>query len=322
MRQKIFTLLIISAIGLLSCRKTKVEPDIKQYDQAQIEAYIGANGLSGMKRDKTNGDTTGIYYKIINPGDSVDLGKPLPPMDYPDKIALVFTARSFDGKYVLADTISNHFDDFLGHMTLANLPLPVGLQMAVRNNLRYRGGSMRVLIPSHLAYGVGGYGSGSINNTNTRIAGNQCLDYYVHVIGNTSTDNEATYDDRVIRNYMGANSLTGYTKTATGMYYKVLTPGTGTVAMTSTGTNTANYTGQLLNGNIFDQTYSSTSIFSFTLSDGLISGVVEGLQNYTRAGTKISLLIPSGLGYGDGTFGSIPPNSCLMFAWQILTITP
>lgn len=319
MRQKIFTLLIISAIGLLSCRKSKVEPDIKQYDQAQIENYISIHGLTGMKRDKTNGDTTGIYYQIINPGDSVDQGKPIPPMDYPDKIAFVFTERSFDGKYAQVDTIVNHFDDFLGHVTLSKLP--VGLQMALHNNLRHRGGSIRLLIPSHLAFGISGYGSGSINNANTRIAGNQCLDYYVHVIGNTSTDNEATYDDLVIRNYMSANTLTGYTKTTSGMYYKILTPGTGTVPITATSLNTAYYTGQLLNGNVFDQTYSSTS-YSFTLSDGLISGVIEGLQNYARAGTKISLLIPSGLGYGDVTFGSIPPNGCLMFSWQILTVTP
>jgi FKBP-type peptidyl-prolyl cis-trans isomerase FkpA len=225
MRQRIFTLLIISAIGLLSCRKTKVEPDIKQYDQAQIQNYISAHGITGMKRDKTNGDTTGIYYHIINPGDSVDQGKPIPPMDYPDNIAFVFTLRSFDGNYAQVDTITNHYQGFLGHVTLSKLP--IGLQLAIRNNLRYRGASMRLLIPSHLAYGVNGYGSGSITNVNNRIAGNQCLDYYVHVIGNASTDNQATYDDQVIRNYMTANTLSGYTKTASGLWYKVLTPGTG-----------------------------------------------------------------------------------------------
>jgi FKBP-type peptidyl-prolyl cis-trans isomerase FkpA len=318
MRQKIFTLLIISAIGLLSCKKTNVEPDIKQYDQAQIMNYISVHGITGMKRDKTNGDTTGMYYQIINPGDSVDQGKPIPPMDYPDNIAFVFSLRSFDGKYAQVDTIANHYQGYLGHVTLSKLP--IGLQLALRYNLRYRGASMRLLIPSHLAYGVSGYGSGSITNTNSRIAGNQCLDYYVHVIGNTSTDNQATYDDLVIRNYMAANTLTGYTKTASGLYYKILTPGTGTVAITATSTNTGYYTGLLLNGNSFDSTYATTP-FSFTLLDFATQGNVEGLGNRT-VGTKISLIMPSALGYGNAGATTIPPNSCLMFSWEILTVTP
>lgn len=305
-------------MGLLSCRKSKVEPDIKQYDQTQIDAYIASHSLNGMRRDKTGGDTTGIYYQIINPGDSVDQGKALPPMDYPDKIAFVFSLRTFDGKYIQADTFTNHFNDYLGHVT--NDKLPLGLQLALHNILRYRGGSMRLLIPSHLAYGLSGYGSGSISNANTRIAGNQSLDYYVHVIGNTSTDNQSTYDDQSIRNFMTTNSLTGFTKTGSGLYYKILTPGTGT-AITATSSNTATYTDQLFNGTVFDPTY-TTNTFTFTLSDGLIPGVIEGLQNYASAGTKISLIIPSGLAYGQVSNGSIPPNSCLMFTWTILTVTP
>jgi FKBP-type peptidyl-prolyl cis-trans isomerase len=321
MKQKIFTLLIISAIGLLSCRKSKVEPDIKQYDQAQIMNYISVHGITGMKRDKTNGDTTGIYYQIINPGDSVDKGKPIPPMDYPDKIAFVFSLRSFDGKYAQVDTIVNHYDGYLGHVTLSKLP--IGLQLALRNNLRYRGASARILIPSHLAYGISGYGSGSITNTNNRIAGNQCLDYYVHVIGNTSTNNQATYDDLVIRNYMAANTLTGYTKTASGLYYKILTPGTGTVPITATSANTGYYTGLLLNGNTFDSQTTNAYSFSITSSTGdLVPGVAEGLENYATVGTKLSLIMPSALGYGEVANNSIPPNSCLMFSWQILTVTP
>jgi FKBP-type peptidyl-prolyl cis-trans isomerase FkpA len=318
MRQKIFTLLVISTIGILSCRKSKVEPDIKQYDQTQIENYISVHGITGMVRDKTNGDTTGTYYQIINRGDSVDQGKPVPPMDYPDNIAFVFSLRTFDGNYAQVDTIANHYQGFLGHITLSKLPL--GLQLALRYNLRYRGASARILIPSHLAYGIGGYGSGSITNVNSRIAGNQCLDYYVHVIGNTSKDNQATYDDQSIRSFMAANTLTGYTKTASGLWYKVLTPGTGTDPITTTSSNTATYTDQLFDGNVFDATHTTTAL-SFTLLDFVTPGNVEGLTN-RMAGTNISLIMPSALGYGQVATGSIPPNSCLMFSWTILTVTP
>ena len=65
MKQTIFTLLLISAIGLVSCRKHGNQPNIKQYDQEQIQNYISANGITGMKKDTVGGDTSGIYYKII-----------------------------------------------------------------------------------------------------------------------------------------------------------------------------------------------------------------------------------------------------------------
>lgn len=323
MRQKVFTLILLSATALLSCRKTNIEPDLKQYDQSQIENYISAHGLTGMKRA---GDTTGTYYQIINPGDSVINGTPIPRLDFPDKIAFVFSLRSFDGKYVQSDTIANHYDDFLGHVTLSKLP--AGLQLAIYNNLKHRGGSMRLLIPSHLAYGVSGYGSGSILNTNTRIAGNQCLDYYVHLIGNVPTDNQATYDDLVIRNYMQANGLTGYTRvestTLPGNYYwyKIETPGTPPAKpLDENSTVTVNYTGQLFNGTLFDSQYNGANTITLTPGD-LVPGVKEPLLNYAAVGAKISLLIPSALGYGESIQGSIPPNSCLRFSYVFTAVTP
>jgi len=327
MRQKVFTLLLLSATGLLSCRKTKVEPDLKQNDQSQIENYISVHGLTGMKRDKSAGDTTGIYYQIINPGDSVYNGTPIPRLDFPDKIAFVFTVRSFDGKFVSSDTIANHIDDYLGHVTTAHT-LPLGLQLGIYNILKHRGGSMRMLIPSHLAYGARGFGSGSILNSNSRIAGNQCLDYYVHVMGNIPTDNQATYDDQVIRNYMQANNLTGYTKVQSTTlpgnyyYYKIETPGTPPATpLTDNSSITATYTGQLFNGTLFDYAYNGTNSKTSLIGDFAIPGVKEPLQNNAAAGAKISILLPSTLGYGELPLGSIPPNSCLRFSYVISAVT-
>ncbi|WP_428328749.1 FKBP-type peptidyl-prolyl cis-trans isomerase [Mucilaginibacter sp.] len=315
MKQRLFTLLLISAIGFASCRKDKYEPTIKQFDQTQIENYISANGITGMKKDTSNGgDTTGIYYKIILPGNGGT------PVDYPDMISYVYTIRSFDGKYISTDTISNHFEDYLGHIASDNLP--VGLELAIKNVLKYKGASMRVLIPSHLAYGINGYGTGSKTNTSTRIAGNQCLDYYVHLI-----DKFPAYDDQVIKNFLSANSLTGYTAVQSTLlpgntyYYKVLTNGTGSNAITSSSTITATYTGQLLNGTVFDGSYNGTNSTTLTIAD-LVPGVIEGLSNFAVAGTKISLIIPSTLAYGDRTQSNIPVNSCLRFTFQVITTTP
>jgi len=41
----------------------------------------------------------------------------------------------------------------------------------MRNLLKNKGGKIRLLIPSHLAYGTTGVGSGSSTVTNNRIAG-------------------------------------------------------------------------------------------------------------------------------------------------------
>ncbi len=123
-----------------------------------------------MQRDLTNGDTTGIYYKITNPGD------PTKPVDYPDSISYVYTIHSFDGKFVAADTVLNHYEGFLGHV------VPNGLMLSIRNLLKYRGGKMRVLIPSHLAYGEKGIHTGSNTVAINNIAGNQCLDYTINLI--------------------------------------------------------------------------------------------------------------------------------------------
>jgi FKBP-type peptidyl-prolyl cis-trans isomerase FkpA len=327
MKQKVFTLLLLSATGLLSCKKTQVQPTIQQSDQTQIDNYISVHGITGMKRDLSGGDTTGIYYQIINPGDSVDdNGQKITPLDYPDKISMVYTIHSFDGKYIQTDTIANHFDDYLGHMAAAD-KLPLGLELSILNDLRYRGGSMRLLIPSRLAYGRDGYGSGSILNANSRIAGNQCLDYYVHVIGTNKKDNEAAYDDLVIKNYMQANSLTSYTKVQSTTlpgnyyYYQILTPATSTTdPITDNTTITYTDTGQLFNGTIFDN--ENTTTVTPQPVFGFVPGVKDALENFAFTGTKISILIPSALGYGEVPNGSIPYNSCLRFTFQINSYTP
>ena len=310
MKQTIFTLLFLSVTGLISCRKTTIQPTIKQYDQTQIQNYMAAHGISStqMIRDTVGGDTTGLYYQILQPPTSTT------PLQYWDKVSFVFTIRTFDGTYVQSDTIANHYDDFVGHIVTGKLPF--GLQLAIHNNLKYPGGSMRLLIPSHLAYGVNGYGSGSTQVANSRIPGNASLDYYVHVI-----DNQPAYDDLVIKNYMLANSLSGYSKTADGLYYKILTPATGTAVINDNTTVTYTDTGQLFNGTLFDYASNGTNTGVHDVID-FVPGVREGLENYAKTGTKISLLLPSALGYGGIPNGAIPPNSCLRFTFQIVSITP
>jgi FKBP-type peptidyl-prolyl cis-trans isomerase FkpA len=318
MKQIIFTLLLITTIGLISCRKTRNDPAIKEYDQIQIQNYINANGLTSMKRDSADGDTTGIYYQILAQGSTAG-----PALDYPDSISLVYTLKSFDGKYNSTDTINgNHIDNLLGHLTNTNSPIARGLQQAIHDVVKHRGTRARILIPSRMAFGVNGFGFGSSSNINTRIGGNQCLDYYVNVVSNLDA-----YDDYLINDYAKRHgiALSGYTHVTSGrgrgLYYKVNTPGTGTgdVIDDVSSFQVNSYTGKLLNEFVFDPGPVAGTPASFS-SQAVAVGFAEAVKGQT-IGANISMFIPSRLGYGqagsppDPTTGAvvIQPGACLIF---------
>src|SRR6202020_1184528 len=112
----IFIIGVILMTGLPSCRKDKIQLNIKQYDSVQIQNYITSHGLTGFQKDLTGGDTSGIWYKIINPGSGE-------PIQYSDKLAMVYTEQTFDGTYAVTDTIAEHFDDYVGHIFEDGYPL-------------------------------------------------------------------------------------------------------------------------------------------------------------------------------------------------------
>jgi FKBP-type peptidyl-prolyl cis-trans isomerase FkpA len=326
MKRLFYITIAVIAFGLVSCRKSSDDLTIKQFDQNSIQAYMSQNGLTGFKRDTTGGDTTGIYYQIISPGTGA-------VVDYPDLVSYVYTYHTFDGGYSTTDTITNHVNTYVGHIT------PTAVQIAVKNILKRKGGKIRFLVPSRLAFGINGYYSGAIT-----INGNQCLDYTVSLVDNdiyldpttkkpvladTTTigavkryiNNQDIYDDISIQKYMAANSLSGYTKSKSGLWYKVVTAGTGTDVINLASTVGVQYTGTLLDGTAFDTevTTDGTAATSFTLYD-VVSGFAEGLSK-TTAGGQISLLIPSALGYGNSLSGTIPAFSCLRFEITVVTVS-
>ena len=309
MKQILFTLLLFCTVGLLSCRKNNNDIDIKQYDDQQIKAYIAANGLTGMTRDLSSGDTTGIYYQILAPGSGL-------PITYASTISLAFTVKSFDGQFNAADTLTNHVYNYLGHLSANNLPS--GVELALLNILKYKGGRIRVLIPSRLAYGKSGFGSGSSTSGN-RVAGNQCLDYYINLIGDQNV-----YDDQSVAKYISRNNLTGYTQVLSGdykgLYYKINQQGSGN-AISNQSLVTVQYTGLLLNGSqTSDQVNYDGGVTLDMATDprkGLVGGIIQALP-----GAKISLIMPSRLAYGGTAYGdaSIPIYSCLRYEVNVISV--
>jgi FKBP-type peptidyl-prolyl cis-trans isomerase FkpA len=72
-----------------------------------------------------------------------------------------------------------------------------------------------------------------------------------------------------------------------------------------------------LDGTVFDKT--TTSAFGPFSLNGVIQGWQIGIP-LVKAGGRIMLLIPSGLGYGNSSAGSIPANSVLLFTIDVLTV--
>lgn len=127
---------------------------------------------------------------------------------------------------------------------------------------------------------------------------------------------QAVIDNTNIQAYIKAHNIDSVKKdSTTGLYYKVLTPGTGAYP-TKSSSVIVNYQGALLNGNIF----SPEGGISGTLTE-FIAGWQIGVP-YINTGGTILLLIPSQYGYGNSSPGSaIPANSVLVFTITLVSFT-
>lgn len=111
----------------------------------------------------------------------------------------------------------------------------------------------------------------------------------------------------------------GIQKTPSGLAFKVIEKGSDKVASENSEV-VIKYTGKLVNGNVFDTTEKRGEPAQFNLG-GVIPGFKEGLQKVGKGG-KITLYIPSKLGYGEQALPGIPPNSTLVFDVEIIDVDP
>ncbi|MGW3077718.1 MULTISPECIES: FKBP-type peptidyl-prolyl cis-trans isomerase [unclassified Kitasatospora] len=79
------------------------------------------------------------------------------------------------------------------------------------------------------------------------------------------------------------------------------------------------YTGALFkDGKVFDSSLSKGQAFTFPVGGGqVIQGWDQGLEGQT-VGSRVELVIPASLGYGDKGQGDIPPGATLVFVVDIL----
>jgi FKBP-type peptidyl-prolyl cis-trans isomerase len=111
----------------------------------------------------------------------------------------------------------------------------------------------------------------------------------------------------------------GIVTTPSGLQYQIITPGTGP-SPTAQDRVEVHYTGQFLNGRVFDSSLKRGRPAIFPLN-GVIPGWTEGIQ-YMKVGAKYRFFIPPALGYGEQGAGQgmIPPNAALIFDVELLAI--
>ena len=131
-------------------------------------------------------------------------------------------------------------------------------------------------------------------------------------------------EERQIQRYLADKGITNAQRQSSGLYYVPLTTNPAGVQATAGKTVEVAYTGQLLDGTVFDATsrQPDNKPFPFTLGRGqVIPGWDEGIA-LMRKGEKSILLIPSALGYGTrgAGGGAIPANAVLRFDVELVGV--
>jgi FKBP-type peptidyl-prolyl cis-trans isomerase FkpA len=125
-------------------------------------------------------------------------------------------------------------------------------------------------------------------------------------------DEEAQYlkDEAIIKEW--ANSTkTVLTKDPSGLYYAIITPGTGLKAPELVDNIQVTYTGKLLTDSVFSQT-TDTVTYKLRLENS-IEGWKRGVPLITEGG-RIRLLVPSKMAYRNyDIVPGVPKNAVLHF---------
>ena len=257
---------------------TKEYESIEQVDETNINAYIQKNKLTDIQQYKN----TGIRYQLLNQGTGLTL-------DFAKPVAAILTVQSIDGKFLAVDTMAfyNRYYGFLGYIRpYSNEVFVAGelLPELIKSVLVKEGGAMRILVPSKLAYGRNTISSFP-GYPDIKLPGNSSLDISIKLL---KTDKLEQYADETILQYLQKNSLTGFTKTPSGVYYKIANPGSGS-PITVDSIITVEYTRKLLDGKVVENV---TAANPFTSS---LSGLIDAWKEVVpliKQGGSVRIITP------------------------------
>jgi FKBP-type peptidyl-prolyl cis-trans isomerase len=112
----------------------------------------------------------------------------------------------------------------------------------------------------------------------------------------------------------------GVVTTASGLQYKVLTPGDGAMPKASDEV-TVTYAGTFIDGAEFDSSAKHGGTYTTRVEGGVIKGWTEALQ-LMKTGARWKIFVPADLAYGPAGRGAIPPNTVLVFEIGLVSIKP
>lgn len=110
----------------------------------------------------------------------------------------------------------------------------------------------------------------------------------------------------------------GISQLPSGILYKVMETGNGTVSPKPDSVVSVHYRGTLINGREFDNSWKRNFPEAFRLNQ-VIEGWQQALQQM-HVGDKWVIYIPYTLGYGNRPSGPIPAFSTLIFEVELLGI--
>lgn len=282
MISKFWIVLLVFSALTLSCKKET--RNINQVQDQQIQDFLGANISSFTK------DTSGLYYQILEQPTGETITNIAPIFYYQN-------VKTTDGTQLLN---SNKFNFMNAYLTDIK---PIGFNKTIFALVK-KGGKIRSIVPSYLAFGKDGSGS--------TVKGNALIDATFEVF-NAKTPEAA--NDTIITKYIKTLNLT-FTRDASGVYYNIIFPGTGTTDVTLTSNITVNYVGKYFNGEQFDASATNSPLqTNFT-------NLIKGWQLLTKVkkGGKIRLLIPSQKAYGATGRNNIPSNCPLDFEIELVDV--
>ncbi len=130
--------------------------------------------------------------------------------------------------------------------------------------------------------------------------------------------NVPTIEETTFASSLGI-TLSTFTKTGSGLYWKDLVVGSGAGATVGKKVS-IHYVGSLPDGTQFDANGPTAAPFQFTIGAGqVIGGFDEGVRGMAVGG-KRQLIIPPALAYGNRAVGPIPANSILVFTIDLVAI--
>ncbi len=278
-------ILFIFLISLLvSCSKDEETNYIEENDKEIIE-YIATHKLDATK------SSSGLYYVIDEPG----TGKAANPNSY---VNVSYKGSLLNGNVFEESNINGIYT----HLQQVIVGWAEGISYFKE------GGSGKLLIPAHLAFG---------NSNSGPIPGGSVLIFDIKLIEvyedfETCLNAIKAKNETEIEKYITENELDAQ-KTESGLYYVIEKEGDGEQATPASNVTVA-YKGYLTNNETFDHSE------NYTISlQKVIPGWTEGIP-YFKEGGKGKLLIPSHLAYGPYGKGVIPGGAVLIFDIELISI--